>query len=219
MRWQKVLLTHVFVLACLLAFLIFLRLIPDSERDTDHVLPLLPDPNCPAPCWNGVQVGVTSYAEAQTLIEALPQVSPVVVVRWMFSPDGEYQHQAQFFLLQENVVTAISFTPEGVMFGDIIANWRTPDYERVEEQIRLGTSPQNCVIAQQVFTFYYEAEALTVEVTVPAGSRLSPYSKVTEVAYSSRLRLQTNWSPWRGFHHQRLSNWSVLCPPTPIPFT
>jgi hypothetical protein len=157
-----------------------------SRRDPPaRVAALLPDPECPAPCWQGLRPGYASARDLQTWIESPPRGWTLKRLEDGTPSDGSLQSWSisgsaslTLTVLQSPQPTndQLMIDPPALTLGDLIAAHGAPDYFDVYMDPPLRV----------VVRLYYPADRLIALLLLPAGDHfLWPSQHIDSLIYSA----------------------------------
>jgi hypothetical protein len=163
------------------------KILPPPE----HVAVLLPDEDCPAPCWEGIRPGKTSFKTAfQILADWLPPGEEKNT--WLLTAGDSVQRVA----LNDDV-SQVTLQLENVTLGDLILALGAPDF-----QVPLLVIDARQLTENRELDLYYVDEQLIATVSYRDGERLSPELSIVKLRYqdvSRTARPNYMTQPWRGF--------------------
>ncbi len=156
-----------------------------------HLAILLPDPHCPAPCWQGIHTdGMTHQATVERIL-SLPQAETLGLLEWQFLPDSS-QHRYRVRLEQGRHLFIL---PMGVRLGDILATLGWADWHikgSAVDQIGRGR--------KEYLQLAYQDHQLLVTVLINYWERVSMESVVYSVNYPAGVFTPAESAhPWQGF--------------------
>lgn len=130
---------------------------------------VLPDDNCPSPCWHGIRPAVISQAEGERLISKLPDVTRLHSVAWQW---GE---------LELWYAGGLSVVAKHMRLGDILAALGTPNYQKTQTVIERATNQ-----TVQIVYLYYEKPQIIVIVSAPLDGRISVEMPLATIQYPNQ---------------------------------
>ncbi len=157
-----------------------------ARRDPPaRVAALLPDPDCAAPCWQGLRPGYASARDLQAWIDAPPPGWTLTRQEDLVPTDGSLQHwmiqqpaTLRLTILQSPQPTndQLMLEPRDLALGDLIAAHGAPEY------FDLAVLPSPRLIIR----LYYPADRLIAQITLATGAHfLWPSTRIDSLIYSA----------------------------------